>query len=408
MAVAADPVGDGGDLDRQGEVRGAEPREQLVHRLEVLLDEPALGAPFLGAAEEVERGPPKAPHLRDEGEHPPHPGAVGPLAGFSGRRIGPREKGRGHVEGDPKVPLEARREPLLEGPIRVEPGHLVLVLVGHQLVGEAGYCPGERVARPERPLPLAYSLDEATVARRPRRVLPLGEVPDTPLHELVEAPWLRRLETLVALRSEALHRPEVATRPPPPSERLAVHLHRHPVELDGPLDGDPGHRDEAPLVGEAEEEEIARDGVPEEAGRDAGRVEDLDVVAPRRGPDPPDDGLGREREVRVAGELPGDLLVGVDDDLRALRAHDVEGEVPRRDEAVAAEHEVRRPGVEANRPHVLRAGRDPHVARHRPTLLGHPELVDGRERDAFEVRGHGDESADGDHPGTPPPPRRGC
>ena len=125
---------------------------------------------------------------------------------------------------------------------------------------------------------------------------------------------------------------------------------------------------------------------------------------PAAAPDAPDDGPGRELEVRVAGELPGDLLVGVDDDLRARRVHHVEGEVAGGDEAVAAEHEVRRPRVEANCAHVLRPGRDPHVARHRPALLGHAELVDGRERDAFEVGGHGDEGADGDPPRCPPTP----
>ena len=67
------------------------------------------------------------------------------------------------MEGQPQIPFEARREPFPEGAVCVETGHLVLVLVRHQLVRVAGDRAAERFAVPERPFRLAHPLDELLV-----------------------------------------------------------------------------------------------------------------------------------------------------------------------------------------------------------------------------------------------------
>ena len=307
------------------------------------------------------------------------------------------------MEGHCEIPFEGRREPFAKRAVGVEAGHLVLVLVRHQLVGVAGDGAGKRFAAAERAFGLADPFDEIAIPCRPRRVLPRGEVRCPPPDELVQGLRCGRLQPLVALERQALHRFEVARGPPAPPERLAVHLHRDPVELDGPFDGGTGDRDEPLLVCESEEEEVARDRVSEEPGRDAGGIQKLDVLGPRRRVNPSHDGVGRELQIRVAGELPCDLLVGVDDDPRVFRVHHVQCEVTGGDEAVAAEHEVRGARVQTDGAHVLGTRRDPHMARDRSSLLGHSELVHRRERDALEMGGHGDQRSDGDDPGAAHP-----
>ena len=114
----------------------------------VLGDQPALLAPLRRVAERIERGAAQPLELREHGHGREHPRAVGALAGLAGRGIlrGPQRRREVHPQAI--VALELARHARREVAVGVEPGHLVLVLVGHQLEEVARHRLGERASSP--------------------------------------------------------------------------------------------------------------------------------------------------------------------------------------------------------------------------------------------------------------------
>jgi hypothetical protein len=103
-------------------------------------------------------------------------------------RIPAGEERRREVELEAHVlALEGRGDLLGEVAVRVEARHLVLVLVGHELVQRLGDGLGERAGLAHDPrLGLAHPLHPGAVALGVSRVLVVGEVGGAPRDHLVE------------------------------------------------------------------------------------------------------------------------------------------------------------------------------------------------------------------------------
>ncbi len=110
-------------------VLGGQDPHQLVQHAPVPRDELPLGPSHTRAPEGVQAGAAQPTHARERPEHRLHPGAQLELA------LHPqRAEQRGvQVVVDPAV-LVAGQQPLLPAVRGEQAGHLVLVLVGHELV----------------------------------------------------------------------------------------------------------------------------------------------------------------------------------------------------------------------------------------------------------------------------------
>ena len=82
------------------------------------------------------------------------------------------------------------------------------------------------------------------------------------------------------------------------------------------------------------------------------------------------------------------LLVTVDDHLRAFRRHRRQGDLAARHQTIASEHEVGCTQVQLHRSDVVFRLGQANMAGHRPALLRHAELIDRRENVAFHMGAH--------------------
>src|SRR4051812_45890898 len=164
-AKAPDVIRDRGDLDGQTMVVMVQTRQKFAQRLLVVGYQLALHLPLRRVAERVEAGAAQTLHPGEHLEGLQHPGTIGLLLRLSRRRVDLRQHGRGQMELQLVVALELLAELLQEGAVGVEPGDLVLVLVGQQLevvagdsLGQAGQSAGALA------LDLADPVDLALIA----------------------------------------------------------------------------------------------------------------------------------------------------------------------------------------------------------------------------------------------------
>ena len=163
-------------------------------------------------------------------------------------------------------------------------------------------------------------------------------------------------------------------------------------------------RHAAALEREAEQEQVRGDRVAEQRGREARRGQE---VAPSSAPAAlriaSSMRVGAEVEVRVRGELGGRGDVGVHDRGRPPRREPREVLGARRDDEVAGDQEVARPvrdarGVDRAGSCAMRTWLETGAV-----LLGEPGHVELRAALALEVRGHGEDRADGHDAGAADP-----
>lgn len=161
---------------------------------DILLDQRPFRLALGGAAERIESRAAKPPHPRQHPEDTEDPRSEGDLRRPAGPFVEPPgEQRRRQPDLDLARIVEARRDPGPEGRIGMEPGDLVLVLVGHHLVEHVGDRLGQpHRARPERGIRRAHPLDQGGVARRIGGVLIGGQVVRQPADLRLER-FLRRL-----------------------------------------------------------------------------------------------------------------------------------------------------------------------------------------------------------------------
>lgn len=181
MAVAADALGERGELQREAVVRGGERSGDLVEPRLVVGDEAALALALSGVAEGVERGAAHDAQLGQQLEGVAYPRPVAPLLQLARAGIARRGHGRGEVEAERDGPVELGLELLEERRLGPEPGDLVLVLAGHQLEELARDGPRRLVAADRVLFHRADLLDPGAVALGPGPVLIAREELD-PVH----------------------------------------------------------------------------------------------------------------------------------------------------------------------------------------------------------------------------------
>ncbi len=255
---------------------------------------------------------------------------------------------------------EAGAELGLERGLEVQPRHLVLVLVGHELEE----VPRHRLRQPGAArhlldLRLGHPLHHLHVPARVGQILVRDQLGHAPLEK---APQLgarrRRLDRVdqgagVPLQRDRrhlaagggadrrLHALDIHHRHAPPAESEEVHLHRDAVEADRALDARRRDRERARLVGRPQHERIGRHVVVEEPFRHGLGIE-IDVVILASDAVDIEQGAAQLGEVHggVHHHLPGGDLTGGDDGDGASRLRLVEVIGIGGDEEVEAQVEV--------------------------------------------------------------------
>ena len=319
---------------------------------------------------------------------------------------------------EPLPALELAAELLLEGPVGPQPRHLVLVLVGQELVVVARHGLGElRALGQAGGLQPARPLDQRAVAGRVGGVLVVGEEGRPPLDHLVEAV---REATMVGQRRgrrrEFLDPLQVVRRLPAPEEGRAVELDRRTVELDRAQDRLLGQGHQPLLPGDAQHEHVGRDGIAHQRRGEPGGVEEGGAVGAHRIDHLVFHGLGREFgvaetvEIARAGllghgahKLAGDRRVAVDHGMGAPELHLGQRLVADRDHDVAADDGIGLAGGDARRPELVGCAGDPHMRPDRTALLGQTRHVEGGDALALEMGRHREDGADRHHAGAADP-----
>ena len=130
-----------------------------------------------------------------------------------------------------EIAFEHATHPFHEAGVGMQAGHLVLVLVGHQLEQAARHLLGQAGAAQGR-LGLPHLLDEAAVLRRIGAILVGGEEFGTADHQAVQRFPRREGNDLTRL-GQRPHRGGVVRGMPAPGKSGLVGLDRHAIELDG-------------------------------------------------------------------------------------------------------------------------------------------------------------------------------
>jgi hypothetical protein len=173
------------------------------------------------------------------------------------------------------------------------------------------------------------------------------------------------------------------------------------IQLDRALDRLGGNRNQATLPGEAEHEQVGRDGIAEQR---RGKTRPVDEGRGGRVANRGDDGRlhlpDRELPVRIAGEVGRRRGGEIGDHPGAPRRHPGEGLAPGGDENVAPEHRVRRREADARRIERLAGIGEAQVAHHRAVLLRQACDVEHGHRLALQVRRHAQQLAHRDHAGA--------
>ena len=151
-----------------------------------------------------------------------------------------------------------------------------------------------------------------------------------------------------------LDRSRIVRGAPPPQEGAPVHVDSDAVQLDCPVDRRRRDRQQALLIGDADHEQIGRDGVAEQRGGQARALDDRCPVAGRL-PDRALQRLGRQAEVGVAGEVAGHHLVRVDHRVALVGRQREERLLAAGDHQIAAQQQLGAAGRDAHCLDVVRA-----------------------------------------------------
>jgi hypothetical protein len=167
--------------------------------------------------------------------------------------------------------------------VRVEPRHLVLVLVGEQLGVVDRDRARQRLAIAALLGGLADLIDQLAIALGKTPALVGGQVPAAMLDDLVERHRLQRFwcDDLVRPLQHAGEARRIGDRQAAEAEGLLVHLDRDAVDLDRLLDRLRRQRQQPLLIGIAHHHHVGGDAVAEQRLGRLGEVEEGRVLAQR-------------------------------------------------------------------------------------------------------------------------------
>src|SRR5581483_6122275 len=159
--------------------------EQLFDGSLIVDDELTLGATLFGPTEEVERSSAQEAQSRQQLERREHPRPILALDQLTSV-VTPCQQRRRKVKAQRVVALELCLELLPKFTLRVQPRHLVLVLVGEQFEVVAGHCVSKaRLSLRLALLGFAHALDQIGVALPIRRILIARQELDSTRHHLL-------------------------------------------------------------------------------------------------------------------------------------------------------------------------------------------------------------------------------
>src|SRR6516165_3237638 len=160
VSVSADLLRQTRELYNQRIRLGSKPVEAPGEVVSVLRDQGSFTAAVRCLAEQIERCSPEKPEARqdpegeEDGRREYHFLRAPRAAVFREADL------RREIEPDPVVTVEGVLKLALERTVRVEPRHLVLVLIGHELEQVAHHCLRELGAAGDLPLRIANRIDE--------------------------------------------------------------------------------------------------------------------------------------------------------------------------------------------------------------------------------------------------------
>ena len=396
VTIAADVFRDAGNGHGLRQLGRRQFRQQAAHRRAVFKNQRALRLALGRMAEHVERRAAQAFQLGQHAERLQHPRAIFLLDQMALRIRFCHDRWR-QVELELDVALEHGGDLRLEGAVRVQARHFVLVLVRHQLVEVAGHGFRQAQVRAiQGAFGRAHLADEVQVLLRIRAILVGRQQGDSFFDDVVE-----RVDALefhhLGGGCHAHQAGRIVGAGAAPVEGGLVERHRDVVQVDGRHDRRLGERHLALLPGIAEHEHVRRDGVAHQRRGDLARVDEIDVIRAA--------GLFDFHARRSTGELPvrvfhkgGRRRAGrVDHGPAASFSHARQGVAAGRDDQIATDHQVGRTGADAGRVDILLAVRQAHVRHHGAALLRQAAHVEHGTALAFHVRRHGQDLADGDH-----------
>ena len=400
MAKTLDLLGDARHLDCRGQAVRPQANDELFHGVAVLADQFAFAAALFGVAKHIEGGATQTFEPCQQTKGAAYPGAVAAFDELAALVLA-RQQRWGQVMNDAVIALEQAFDFLHKAWVGVQARHLVFVLVGHELEQVTGHRLGQFGAGRNRLFGLPHPLDQGAVALRIGAVLVGGEELDATLHHIVQALAPGRQADDLRRREQALHTGAVVRRTPTPGEGGLVLIDRHRIEFHGAHERAQRQRNPALLPGKAQEHGVGIEAVAHQAhgrridvkggqGRRAHRLGDLCLT-----------GAARAAPAAVLDKAGGRRGVSVERDVSATGTHAQQRFLVRTDDGVASQHQVSRRGGHPGGAQVLRVLGNQHMAPGAAAFLRQASGVLRDDALAFQVRGHAQQLADGDHAGAP-------
>ena len=236
MAVAFDLLRNTRQLNRCCMVGSVQSGDDFFNAGAVAVNQCALAAALFGVAEHIQRRAAQALEARQQPEGAGYPRAELAFLQLA-LVVAAGQQRRGQVVVDFEVAFEHGLDLFFKSALRVQARHLVLVFVGHQLKESPRHRLAQQVLA-------AHGLGQAFFsglhARHQGRValgissiLVIGQKLDAASHQRVQALAGSRHVYHLRWRIQVLHRRQIASRAPAPSECRLVVVHRDGVELNG-------------------------------------------------------------------------------------------------------------------------------------------------------------------------------
>ncbi len=397
--ITANAVGQRQQLDRGVDALRRQLVEQERDILLIPRDQIAFEAAVGGIAEHIQRRAAQHPQLCEQTEAFHHRGTKDPLARTSQRVLAAAEQGRCQVEVQGEVALELVADALLELAVGEQTRNLVLVLVGEQLGVVDGHRTRQLLAEPRAGGRGLDALDQIAIARGKLLVLVVAQQRAAVVDDLDQRHLVQGFRRHRLVLEHGMQPGRIDGRQPPQRERQPVHLDGDAVEFDGLVDRLGRHRQQALLIGVAQHHHVGGDRIPEQAFGRMGEVEEDGILA-QRALQHPVDLAALEIKIPVANEIGDRDQMGVDDAVGALRLAERNGLLGDGDHLVGGDQEIGGAGNDARAGDVLGVLRNPDMAEHRAALLRQPRHVEDHAGLAFDMRGHAEQRADGQHTGT--------
>ena len=310
------------------------------------------------------------------------------------------QQGRCKVVVQLEIALKHGTDLGMEGGIRVQAGHLVLVLVGHQLEEVARHRLGQR--QPGLASGLvnpAHPIQHRLVALRIGGVLIVGQKQHPTTYQFVKRLAFDKRQHLPGVEQALKGRAIMRGTPAPLKGRLVV-VHRHGVELDGPQQRGLRQGYPALLPGIAQHHRVGINTVAQQLGGGQVGAKSAQTSRTNRLCDGADTVLRRVLPVAVFDKLGCRHALGIDRHVGAPRAHAQHGLFGHGHDRVTPNHQIGLGSADPGGTNISLTGSDEHMAPGRAAFLRQPASVLRDDAAPLKVSCHTEQLPDGDHPGA--------